>query len=193
LRSGEGCGGITKLTIKEKAEYVGTFRAIRVFMMETLARWTPTSPELEVKVTFGRHIWECAQHADALGRRSIELRAPLHQTLPPAAEYRKVLQAVDAVEDSSGRLVAFYDFLLPSMVARQHAYLENVDPLHDEPTVRILSRIARDDQRMIEEKQQLLAQVPVLRAQSGELLLHLRGLDEAAGAFVSSSGAQPGI
>jgi hypothetical protein len=156
-------------------------------MMEMLARWTPTSPELEVKVTFGRHIWECAQHADALGHRGIELRAPLHQTIPPAAEYRKVLQEVNAVDSSTGRLVAFYDFLLPSMVARQNAYLENVDPLHDEPTVRILSRIARDDQRMIQEKQELLVQVPLLRAQSGELLLHLRRLDEAAATFVNSS------
>ena len=46
------------LTVKQRAETIGTFRYIHVQMMETLARWTPTTPEMEVKVLFGRDIWE---------------------------------------------------------------------------------------------------------------------------------------
>ena len=53
------------LILREKAEYLATFRWLEVFLMETLARWVPTTPELEVKVLMGRHIWDAAQHADA--------------------------------------------------------------------------------------------------------------------------------
>lgn len=71
------------LILREKAEHLGTFRWLEVFLMETLARWVPTTPEMEVKILMGRHIWDAAQHADALGKRTFELRAPLHYTLTP--------------------------------------------------------------------------------------------------------------
>ena len=48
------------LSIREKADTVGTLRFASVFAMESLARWIPTTPELEAKVCFGRHVWEFA-------------------------------------------------------------------------------------------------------------------------------------
>ncbi len=80
------------LSVQERAEYVATFRFIQVFLMETLARWVPPTPEMEVKVLFGRHIWDLAQQADALGRRGYELRAPLQFSLRPAESYVEVLE-----------------------------------------------------------------------------------------------------
>ena len=41
------------LTVKEKAEYLGVFRWMEVFLMETLASWVPTTPEMEIKVLSG--------------------------------------------------------------------------------------------------------------------------------------------
>ena len=74
------------LSVRERADTIGTLRHIEVFTMETLARWVPTTPDLEAKVVFGRHIWDCAQHADALGRRTHELRAEaIVNSRPPAA------------------------------------------------------------------------------------------------------------
>src|SRR6516165_5764007 len=65
---------ITK--VSERGRSVATFRYVCVWMMETIARWTPTTPEMEAKVMMGRHIWEYAQMADALGKRTFELRLP---------------------------------------------------------------------------------------------------------------------
>ena len=48
------------LILREKAEYLATLRWLEVFLMETLARWVPTTPEMEVKVLFGRHLWDAA-------------------------------------------------------------------------------------------------------------------------------------
>ena len=82
------------LTIREKAATVATFRSIQMSLMETLARWVPTTPEMEVKLLFGRHIWELAQHVDALGKRTYELRKPMQFSLPPSDAYKKILQTI---------------------------------------------------------------------------------------------------
>jgi len=88
------------LIVREKAEYLATFRWMEVFLMEMLARWVPTTPEMEVKVLMGRHIWDAAQHADALGKRTFELRAPLHYTLAPLPAYVDKMNELASIEDT---------------------------------------------------------------------------------------------
>ena len=65
------------LNVTERGAHVATFRWIEVRLMETLAHWVPTTPEMEAKLLFGAHIWDAAQHADILGKRTQELRLPL--------------------------------------------------------------------------------------------------------------------
>ena len=43
------------------------------YLQTQLAEWIPTTPEMEVKVLFGRHVWDCARQADAFGKRAFEL------------------------------------------------------------------------------------------------------------------------
>src|SRR5580693_713405 len=113
------------LILKEKAEYLATFRWLEVFLMEMLAGWVPTTPEMEVKVLMGRHIWDAAQHADALGKRTFELRAPLHYTLAPLPPYLQLMKKLAALEDTPGRIQAVYDVILPGFTARYEQYLRN--------------------------------------------------------------------
>jgi len=54
-------------SVVERCNTIATFRRISIWLMETTARWTPITPEMEVKVTLGRHIWEYAQMADRWG------------------------------------------------------------------------------------------------------------------------------
>src|SRR5437867_82976 len=96
------------LTVRERADTLGTLRFISVYAMETLARWVPTTPDLEAKVVFGRHIWDFAQHADGLGRRTAELRAALHYSAPPLPVYQAALDALRAATTTADRLAAFY-------------------------------------------------------------------------------------
>ncbi|MDZ4865257.1 MAG: hypothetical protein SGJ01_17700 [Gemmatimonadota bacterium] len=135
-------------TIRQKADRVGTFRFISVHLMETLARWIPTTPELEAKVFFGRQVWDFAQHADWLGRRTGELRSPMQWSLQPADGYLKVLEAMASATGTMERLTGFHDGLLPDLAARYRSYISSTDPLNDEPTVRILERILFDFQRL---------------------------------------------
>jgi hypothetical protein len=132
------------LTIREKADTLATFRSVSVTLMETLARWVPSTPELEVKTLFGRHLWDFAQHADALGKRTAELRAALHYTRPPTEAYRRVLETLATEPRTAERLYGLYDALLPDLEERYQRYLAHTDRLLDDPSVRVLERMLAD-------------------------------------------------
>jgi hypothetical protein len=134
---------------------------------------------MEVKLLFGSHIWDVAQHADALGKRTHELRMPAQHSLPPVAEYQELLREVDAIGDTGLRIAAFYDAILPGVGARLRAYLELTDDLMDGPTVRIIDRILYDHARMIREARNC-ARFPVLRP-PGEAIDSLRRRESGLG------------
>ena len=154
------------LTIRQKADAVGTFRHLSVWYMETLSRWVPTTPEMDAKVLFGRHIWELAQHADSLGKRTHELRAALHYTVPCAPQYDRPTQELAAATDSAERFMGFYEAALPDLDARYAMYLQDTDDLLDEPTVRILERARADIRRMCREATASAAECPALTTPS---------------------------
>jgi hypothetical protein len=147
------------LILREKAEHLATFRWLEVFLMETLARWVPTTPEMEVKVLMGRHIWDAAQHADALGKRTFELRAPLHYTLAPLPPHLNMMNELAAVEDTPGRLQAVYEVILPGLTSRYQQYLRDSDSLLDEPSFRVIEGILNDYARMRKESEQVRAEL----------------------------------
>ena len=155
------------LTVKERAETIATFRFIEIHLMETLARWTPTTAEMEAKVLFGRHIWETAQHADILGKRTYELRAPMHFTQKPADAYLEFLSSLAAVQGAADRIHAFYDVALPALQRRYEAYIEATDTLLDAPSVKVARRIIGDILAMREEADALRREIPKLAAHSG--------------------------
>ena len=150
------------LTIRAKADTIGTFRFISVYLMETLAGWIPTTPELEAKVLFGRHLWEFAQHADQLGKRVGDLRAAPHYSPTPTEACMAGLRALASAEGTAERVEGFYDAYLPTLAARYQAYLDGADRLLDEPSVRIIERILRDLERLGTERSELRRERPDL-------------------------------
>jgi hypothetical protein len=136
------------LSVSERAKIVATFRFIEVRLMEITAAWTPITPEMEVKVMFGRHIWDFAQHADLLGKRTFELRQPEHYTLKPADSYAALIEEMASQTTTAARLAALYDEFLPALADRYRGYLSAVDTLLDYPTVVIVERILADIERM---------------------------------------------
>ena len=146
-------------SIAEKADVIATFRYVSVFLMETLARWTPVTPELEVKILFGRHLWEFAQHADALGKRTAELRAGLHYTRPPVEAFRVALDEFQALETTGDRVRVVYDVLVPDLAQRYAACLAEADELLDQPTIRLMDRIQLDLARLDSERSDILKDV----------------------------------
>ena len=179
------------LNVKERGDHVATFRWIEVRLMEMLAAWVPTTPEMEVKLVFGAHIWEVAQHADALGKRTHELRLPMHDSLEPSRAYVDLLTDVARTAETSKRIAAFYDCLLPSLEQRFRQYLERVDTLLDGPTLRVLERIMGDITRMTTESRALLDEVPAVRLTDQKWLDGLREREARLGQIVVYRASAP--
>lgn len=151
------------LTVKQRGQKVATFRFIEVRLMEILSAWVPSTPEMEAKLLFGAHIWDTAQAADALGKRTYELRMPLQHSLTPAADFLEVLDQLAAAQSAAQRIAAFYDVVLPGLAARYRKYLAATDALMDAPTVRIIERILETGARMMREANELRAELPALK------------------------------
>lgn len=151
-------------TVRERADAVATFRHVSIFLMEMLARWVPSAPEFEAKTLFGRHIWELAQHADQLGRRTAELRLAMHHARAPLASFAAVLKDLAALTATGERLAVMYDAMLPDLARRYESYLGDTDRMLDEPTVRILERALTDLRRMRAERDAVLLERPDLAA-----------------------------
>lgn len=169
------------MTVHDRAKVIATLRWIEVRLMEITAAWTPTTPEMEVKVMFGRHIWDFAQHADALGKRTFELRQPEHYTLRPTDEYLALLEEIARETDTSRRLASLYDAYLPALERRYRDYLDATDRLLDEPSVVIIERVLADIARMRQDA----ARVRTLYAAKECSVDHLLSRENAVAHFVA--------
>ena len=179
------------LTVKERGAAVATFRSINVTLMEMLAAWVPTTPEMEVKLLFGAHIWDVAQHADMLGKRTFELRLALQHSQRPGASYAAFLVDLAATRDTERRLAAFYDVMLPALSARYQAYLGQTDHLIDAPTVRILERILADHTRMLAEAGTLYRELPHLKLADADWIRAWRDRERSIETPIAAAPAAP--
>jgi hypothetical protein len=176
------------LDVQQRGRHIATFRFVFVRLMETAAAWTPTTPEMEAKVLFGRHIWDFAQAADALGRRTFELRLPAQHSLPPAEGVGAALRELEALTGTAGRLGGLYDLVLPDLDRRLQSYLGAVDRLLDGPSVVIVERIRGDLARQRSEADALRQALGLARASCDALRLAL----DAGGPLVADEAAVRG-
>jgi hypothetical protein len=172
--------------IRSRADRLATFRSIAVQLMEVLARWVPTTPEMEPKVLFGRHIWDFAQHADMLGKRTFELRAPLHFTLAPAADYQALLAELSSATSTEDRIALLYQGLLPGLAKRYDHYLQTADAILDEPSVRIIERISADILRMLAQSRELIGELQLFRCTNSDRALEFGRREAMVAALVAA-------
>jgi hypothetical protein len=167
------------LTVKQRGRHIATFRFVQVRLMEILAAWVPSTPEMEAKLLFGPHVWDAAQGADALGKRAHELRLPLQHSLAPAPAYLEWLGDLAAVSGAARRIGVLYDVVLPRLAARYRRYLERTDTLMDAPSVRVIEAILGASERMIREADKLRAELPALRCDDAAWLQEFAAREES--------------
>jgi hypothetical protein len=71
-----------------------------------------------------------------------------------------LLAEVSATTATTDRIAELYGALLPALAQHYGRYLETADPILDEPSVRIIERIATDIDRMIKESRELTTEYP---------------------------------
>jgi hypothetical protein len=138
-----GTCDIPLTSVRDRSYAIAGFRHICIRLMETVAGWTPTTREMEVKLLFGRQIWDYAQMADALGKRVFEMRQPLHFTRAPVAEYDQLLNDLAAMTATADRVTAL-GAIQAGLENRLNAYQGRVDPILDQPSTVIVASMVRE-------------------------------------------------
>jgi hypothetical protein len=146
-------------SVEESARMIRHYRYAEEHMMRILAGWIALTPEVVVKLEFGRQVWDCAQHADILGKRLPELRSRAHVSEPPNETFVTFIQTLadrEAPEDTIERLTGIFRVLKPHLLSLYSQHLSACNPVYEAPTIRILERLLRETQEHILKGQILL-------------------------------------
>lgn len=140
------------LSVDESARRIRHYRYAEERMMRVIGGWIALTPELGSKLLFGRHVWDCAQHADLWGKRLPELRATAQVSEPPNDAFVRFMDRLESPEEfgqTAERLVGIYRVLKPHLLATYAHHLAHANAVYEPPTRRILVRTIEDERRHV--------------------------------------------
>jgi hypothetical protein len=141
-----------RFSVDASARRIRRYRWLEERVMRILGGWIALTPELPAKLLFGRHVWDCAQHADLWGRRLPELRSPAHRGEPPSEGFARLMDRIDARDarhETVERIVAIYRLVKPHLIAAYEAHLAEANAIYEPPTRRILDRCVEEERRHV--------------------------------------------
>lgn len=131
------------------ARRVRNFRYAEEWAMMILAGWIATIPEVPVKTGLGKIVWDCAQTADALGKRLPELRCgrkAAEASEVSNAGFAAFVQALSEPETPDltiEKLAGVFDVLKPHLLAVYERTMRETDQISDAPTIELLEDAVR--------------------------------------------------
>jgi hypothetical protein len=137
-------------SVDDSARRIRNYRYAEERLTRVLGGWIALTPELPAKLLFGRHVWDCAQHADAWGRRLPELRAPAQQSEPAndaMVAFIRLLETPEGPRQTLERIAGVYGVLKPHLVTVYARHLASANPVYEPPTRRILARCLEEERR----------------------------------------------
>jgi hypothetical protein len=103
-------------------------------------------PRFEVKALLGDHLHDDARAVAKIRRRLHELRTPSDPPGAPSPELAALLDRANT-EDTHAYLEIAYGELKPTLIAALRIHLQNLDPLIDEPSLRLLTQLLHRQER----------------------------------------------
>jgi hypothetical protein len=131
--------------------------------------WLPLVPQFEIKYRLGDHLHDDARAISRIKRRLYELRHPSDYPGAAGAELRALLDPIGAASSVDEYLDLAYGVAKPALLRAIRVHLRTLDPITDEPSLRLLRKLAR------------------------RLENHLRELGGSARGSTSRSGAQAAV
>jgi hypothetical protein len=138
--------------VEESAGLLRNYRYAVERAMRILGGWIALTPELSAKLLLGRHVWDTAQHADALGKRLLELRSQAQVSEPSSAAFAAFMDEIEAPEapnQTVERLVGVYRVLKPHLLGTYEWHLARTNLVYEPPTRRLLERCIEDERRHV--------------------------------------------
>lgn len=167
-----------RFSVVENSERLASYRYLEEQLMEMVAGWSHTTPELAFKATFGYHVFDHAQAAEMIGDRLEQLRSGSTRGKAATDDFARLCEHVWKLGSTAARLVAVYRVLEPHLVSTYVYHADATDPLTDAPTVRMLRHVAGVDQSHIAWGQAVLESLtrsPDTRRQALEVQSDIEG------------------
>ena len=139
-------------SVEASARLIRHYRYVEERMMRMLGGWIALTPQVPAKLLFGRHVWDCAQHADAWGKRLPELRSPAQQSEPANDQvvgFMDLIQNCQTPETTPERVTGVYRVLKPHLAAAYARHLADANGIYEPPTRRILQRCLDEERRHV--------------------------------------------
>jgi hypothetical protein len=113
--------------------------------------WLALEPRLEVKYVLGDHLHDDARAISKIRRRLYELRHPSEYPGAPDADLAALLDRAAAAESPDAYLEIAYGELKPTLLAALRIHLDTLDPLLDQPSLRLLTQLLHRQERHVVE------------------------------------------
>ncbi len=103
-------------------------------------------PRFEVKALLGDHLYDDARAITKIRRRLYELRTPSDDPGAPSPELAALLDKANT-EDTDAYLRTAYGELKPTLIAALRIHLTRLDPIVDEPSLRLVTQVLHRQER----------------------------------------------
>jgi uncharacterized protein DUF455 len=118
-------------------------------LLHLSAGWLALAPEFEVKYALGDHLHDDARAISKIRRRLYELRHPSDYPGAPGEGLAELLDRLDQAPDPAGYLELAYGTAKPALIGAFRIDLENLDPVSDEPSLRLLTQLVERQERHV--------------------------------------------
>jgi hypothetical protein len=156
------------------------------------AGWLPLEPSFERKYRLGDHLHDDARAITKVKRRLYELRHPSDYPGAPGQQLAALLDRASAADSPRDYTDIAYGELKPALVAAIERHLRELDPVTDEPSLRLLCQLLKRQRRHIQEigpgtagePMDDLGEQPILLKEKRELAIMGRLAEPARDSFV---------
>ena len=138
-----------RFDVVETASRLSNYRYLEIQTMEMLAGWCHTTPEISIKASWGQHVYEDAQRADAIGHRLDGLRSRRDRADVPNDAFVRLCEKIWQADSTLERLIGVYRVLKPHLCSTYLYHMGCCDPLSDEATRRLLASMSTAVQSQI--------------------------------------------
>ena len=113
--------------------------------------WLPLEPSFDRKYALGDHLHDDARSVSKVRRRLYELRHPSDYPGAPGAQLVPLLERMAAASSPEEYVRVAYGEAKPALLRAFELHLEALDPVTDEPSLRLLGRLADRQRRHLRE------------------------------------------
>lgn len=144
--------------VHENARKLAILYTVEVELARLIGSWIARTPELAEKLTLARVLYEDADHARLLGQRLLELRVPESRLETLRRRTAPILRALERADRPADFLSVLFGVVKPRLIADYRRHLDAAPPYVDEPSVRWVGQILREEQDHLAAGLALLAE-----------------------------------